>query len=263
MCPILEVKGEACPDLALIILYRKVFIMTDFPQTTNPVAAMLGEQITSGIAAIEEANTVLLAEHDGETGVREIDKELKNYVPSDSNDVADKDQELVKAAAQVEKAKAQFKKAQEAARNLYRTKVLGEEAVSETETEVDVDAVKAQRKLVMEAVTLLKSFAEGNKLPDVAKWANDLSIPQVGRQGSSSVGQKKPRAYVTVDDKTHESFGEAAKALTAILSTDENKVEVTSGDLVSAWDEAGEADTFDYQGHTVKVAKKESARKAA
>ncbi len=234
--------------------------MSDFPQTTDPVAGMLAQQVTDGINAIVEANKVLLAESESGTGLREIDKELKSFVKTDDNDLSDKNQDIVKAVASLEKARVAFKNAQEKARNLYRTEILGEDEVKESENEIDVESVKAKRKLVMEAVTLLKSYAEGNNLPDVVAWSNSIEVPQVGRQGSSTVGQKKPRAYVTVGETTHNSFGEAAKALTTLLSTDDNKVTVTPGDLVSAWDAAG-ADKFEYQGHSVQVTQKE--KKAA
>lgn len=234
--------------------------MTAVPETTDPVAGMLVSKILEGIASVVEANKTLLAADEGAAGVREIDKALKDFIPSETNDVSEKDEEVVKAVKQLESARKAFKTAQEKARNAYRVNILHEEEVEEKESDVDSDAVKAQRKLVMEAVTLLKSYAELNKLPELVKWSNALSVPQVGRQGSSSVGQRKPRAYVTVDDNTHNSFGEAAKALSTLLSTDDNKVEVTSNDLVVAWDEAS-TDSFDFQGHTVRVAEKE--KKAA
>jgi len=233
----------------------------DFPTTSNPVVGILGEEILKGIAAINEANVSLLAKAESETGVREIDKQLKTFVKSDDNDLSDKDPEIVKAVADLQKKQDAFKKAQEAARNLYRTKVLGEEEQAET-SEVDADQVKQQRKLVMESIGVLKTFAEQNSLPEVVSWANTVEVPQVGRQGSSSVGQKKPRAYVTVNGVTHESFGEAAKALSTLLSTEDAKVTVTPGDLVSAWDEAGN-DSFEYEGKPVSVAKKETKRAAA
>lgn len=229
-----------------------------FPQTTNPVVDILGQQILDGIAAINVANETLLADDESETGVRAIDKELKNFRKTDENDVSERDQDIVKAVADMDKKAKAYKDAQEKARNLYRTKVLGEEEKKETESEVDADAVKQQRKLVMESVTVLKTFAEQNSLPEVIAWANNLAVPQVGRAGSSTVGQKKPRARVTVNGTTHESFGEAAKALTTLLTTDDNKVEVTSGDLVSAWD-AANTDEFDFNGQAVRVAKKEKA----
>jgi negative regulator of replication initiation len=238
---------------------------TAFPSVADPVANMLGEQVVNGIAAIVEANETLLASEDSSTGVREIDKALKDYIPSETNDVSEKDKDIVKAVAALEKARKAFKSAQENARNLYRVNVLHEDEV--TESDVDEDAlkeqVKAKRKMVMEAITLLGSYAEGNGLTEVLNWTKNLSVPQVGRQGASTVGQKKPRAYVSVNDKTFESFGEAAKAVTTLLSTDDNKVEVSSPDLVSAWVEAGEKDSFDYQGLTIKVTPKESKAKAA
>lgn len=238
---------------------------TAFPEVSDPVAAMLGDQITSGIQAIVEANEVLLQDESGETGVREIDKELKTYVPSDDNDVSDKDQEIVKAVAKQEKAREAFKNAQAAARNLYRTKVLGVDEVNESD-DADTDSlkeqVKAKRKLVMEAIALLTGYAEMNNLSNVSEWAKTLSVPQVGRQGSSTVGQKKPRAYVSVNGTVHESFGEAAKAVSTLLSTEDNKVEVTSPDLVSAWVEAGEKETFEYNGLTIKVTAKETKKAA-
>lgn len=233
------------------------------PQSTNPVAKMLIDQIVANLSVIDEANKVLLAETEQGSGVREIDKALKDY--KGDND------ELKKAVAKANKAREAAKKAQTDARNLYRTQVLGEEEQTESDEEVDVDEVKNTRKMVMEAVTLLKSFADSNSLEDEKAWANSLQIPQVGRQGSSAVGQKKPRAFVKVADKTHDSFGEAAKDLSDRLSTKDEKgkvteaVEVTSGDLVLAWDEAGGEDgtTFDFRGVSVTVTKKETKKAAA
>lgn len=239
--------------------------MSAFPQVADPVAMMLGEQVTNGIKAIEEANEVLLQDESSETGVREIDKELKTYVPSDTNDVSEKNQEIVKAVAKMEKARKAFKDAQTAARNLYRTEVLGVDEVNESD-DADTDSlketVKAKRKLVMEAITLLTSYADTNNLTEVSNWAKNLAVPQVGRQGSSTVGQKKPRAYVSVNGTTHDSFGEAAKAVSTLLSSDNNKVEVTSPDLVSAWVEAGETETFTYNGLEIKVTAKETKKAA-
>lgn len=229
--------------------------MSSFPQVADPVASMLGNQIEEGIKAIVEANVVLLANDDAATGVREIDKNLKEYKGEDAD--------ILKAVEDLNKKREAFKKAQEKARNLYRVNVLHEDEVSESENDVDTDAVKAKRKLVMEAVTLLSSYAESNGLPEVLEWAKTLSVPQVGRAGSSTVGQKKPRAYVTVNGTTHNSFGEAAKALSVLLSSDDNKVEVTSPELVTAWVEAGEKDSFEFNGYTVTVAEKESKAKAA
>jgi hypothetical protein len=237
--------------------------MSAFPQVADPVASMLGQQIEQGIAAIVEANETLLANEDTSTGVREIDKELKTFLASETNDVSGKDTDIVKAVTSLEKARDAFKKAQEKARNLYRVNVLHEDEV--TESDVDEDAlketVKAKRKLVMEAIALLTGYADMNGLGDVSSWAKTLSVPQVGRQGASTVGQKKPRAYVSVNGTTHESFGEAAKAASTLLSSEDKKVEVTSPDLVTAWVNAGEGESFDYQGLAVKVTPKE--KKAA
>lgn len=239
--------------------------MSAAPQVSDPVAVMLIEQVQNGIKAIEEANEVLLADESSETGVREIDKNLKTFVPSDDNDVSEKDQEIVKAVAKMVKAQEAFKAAQTAARNLYRTKVLGVDEVNET-ADADADSlketVKAKRKLVMEAVTLLTSYADNNGLAEVSSWAKTLSVPQVGRQGSSTVGQKKPRAYVSVNGTTHDSFGEAAKAVSTLLSSDDNKVEVTSPDLVTAWVEAGESESFEFQGLSIKVTEKKKEKAA-
>lgn len=239
--------------------------MSAVPSVADPVAVMLIEQVQNGIKAIEEANEVLLADESSETGVREIDKNLKTFVPADDNDVSDKDQEIVKAVAKMQKAQQAFKDAQAAARNLYRTKVLGVDEVNEA-ADADTDSlketVKAKRKLVMEAVTLLTSYADNNGLAEVSSWAKTLSVPQVGRQGSSTVGQKKPRAYVSVNGTTHDSFGEAAKAVSTLLSSDDNKVEVTSPDLVTAWVEAGEAESFEFQGLSIKVTEKKKEKAA-
>lgn len=230
--------------------------MSAFPQVADPVASMLGTQIEEGIAAIVTANETLLASEDAGTGVREIDKALKDY--------KGEDEELKKAVEQLEKARASLKKIQEKARNLYRVNVLKEDEV--TESDVDEDALKettkAKRKLVMEAVTLLKSYADSNGLSEVSSWADSLAIPQVGRQGASTVGAKKPRAYVTVNGTTHDSFGEAAKAVSTLLSSDDNKVEVSSPDLVNAWVEAGEGETFTFNGLEVKVTPKETKKAA-
>ena len=105
--------------------------VTEFPKTTNPVVGILGEEIAKGIQAINDANVTLLATAESETGVREIDKELKSYVKTDDNDVSDKDQDLVKAVADLHNKQAAIKAAQEKARKLYRTNLLNEEEVAE------------------------------------------------------------------------------------------------------------------------------------
>lgn len=210
----------------------------------DDITRMLAKQIADGVSAINEGNLILLAEDEGGAKVRDIDKAFK--------DEKVEDKEAVKYWNAAEKARKAYREALEAARNAYRVNVLGEEAVSE-EPEVDKDALKEQRKLVMEALSLLKTYAGANGKKDVVAWADSLEIPQVGRQGTSNVGQKKPRAYVSVSGTVHESFGEAAKAASVLLSTEDNKVNVSSGDLVSAWSAANEAETFEFQGLEVKV----------
>lgn len=221
----------------------------------DDVTLLLATTIENGVAEINKANEVLLAEESG-TGVREIDKALK-----ENSDNDDFDAEAKKFWAAAEKARQSYKDALEKARNAYRKNVLNEEAVETVE--VDKDAVKEQRKMVMEAVNLLKTYAGANGKKDVVAWVESLSIPQVGRQGTSNVGQKKPRAYVSVNGTRHDSFGEAAKAASEILSTEDNKVTVSSGDLVAAWDAAGEAESFEFQGLAVTVEAKNKTAAAA
>lgn len=217
--------------------------MAEATLSHDDVTRMLATQIESGIAEINSANEVLLAEDSSGTGVREIDKALKDGV---------EDKDTASAWEKAEKAREKYKELLESARNLYRTNVLGEEEVAPSE-EIDKDEVKTRRKMVMEAVGLLKTYAVANGKKDVAAWADSLEIPQVGRQGTSVVGQKKPRAYVSVNGTTHDSFGEAAKAASLELSKGDEKVTVSSGDLVSAWDAAGEAESFDFRGLTIGV----------
>lgn len=221
----------------------------------DDVTLLLATTIENGVAEINKANEVLLAEESG-TGVREIDKALK-----ENSDNDDFDAEAKKFWVAAEKARQSYKDALEKARNAYRKNVLNEEAVETVE--VDKDAVKEQRKMVMEAVNLLKTYAGANGKKDVVAWVESLSIPQVGRQGTSNVGQKKPRAYVSVNGTRHDSFGEAAKAASEILSTEDNKVTVSSGDLVAAWDAAGEAESFEFQGLAVTVEAKNKTAAAA
>lgn len=216
----------------------------------DAVTKVLFDQINEGIAKINEANVTLLAEEESGAGLREIDKALKEGSHENENVSA--------AFAKAEELRKAFKDSLEAARNLYRTEVLKEEAKAPS-AEVDKEAIKQDRKLVMEAVNLLKTYGGANGKKDVVKWAENLSIPQVGRQGSSVVGQKKPRAYVSVNGTVHNTFGEAATAASVLLSTDENTVSVTSGDLVGAWSANGEKDEFDFQGLKIKVTAKEKA----
>lgn len=229
-------------------------------EVSDPIASLLVKEIEKGINAINEANEVLLAAEDSATGVREIDKALKGFVASDSNDVSELDADVVKAVAAMVKAQTAFKNAQEKARNTYRTNVLGVEEVSENESDVDEAAVKEQRKVTMQSITLLGSIAESNGFAEVLEWLKHLEVPQVGRAGTSVVGAKKPRAYVSVSGTTHNTFGEAAKAISALLSTENNKVEVTSPELTSAWVDSGQKDVFEFQGLEVKVTPKESKK---
>lgn len=210
----------------------------------DAVTQLLFDQINDGIEKINKANEVLLAEEEAGAGLREIDKALKENKHENEN--------VSTLWKNAEELREQFKKALDEARNAYRTEVLKEEAKAPT-AEVDKDSVKEQRKITMEAVNLIKSYATANGKTDVVAWAEALSIPQVGRQGSSVVGQKKPRAYVSVNGTRHDSFGEAAKAASVLLSSEDNKVTVSSGDLVSAWSENNEATSFDYNGLTVEV----------
>lgn len=210
----------------------------------DAVTQLLFDQINDGIEKINKANEVLLAEEEAGAGLREIDKALKENKHENEN--------VSTLWKNAEELREQFKKALDEARNAYRTEVLKEEAKAPT-AEVDKDSVKEQRKITMEAVNLIKSYATANGKTDVVAWAEALSIPQVGRQGSSVVGQKKPRAYVSVNGTRHDSFGEAAKAASVLLSSEDNKVTVSSGDLVSAWSENNEATSFDYNGLAVEV----------
>lgn len=229
----------------------------------DAVTQLLFEQIVSGIKAINVANETLLAEEEAGAGLREIDTALKALVKDGVNEdgkVTDTENEkVIKAYLAAQKANKAYKDAVTAARNAYRTDVLKEEAKEVSENDVDKDAVKEQRSIVMQSVDLIKSYAGANGKKDIVTWAETLEIPQVGRKGTSVVGQKKPRAYVSVNGTRHDSFGEAAKAAVTILSTDDNKVNVSSGDLVSAWTENGEANEFEYQGLKVKVDLKQKA----
>lgn len=219
----------------------------------DDVTRMLATQVSQGIDKIDEANKILLAE-DGGTGDRDIDKLFKD------GKVEDKD--AAKAWAAAEKLREQYRENLVKARNLYRTNVLGEE--EKADSEVDKDAVKEIRKMVMASLSLIKDFANANGLSEVSTWADGISVPQVGRQGSSGVsGAKKPRARVTFNGNTYDSFGEAAKALSTSLSTDDNKVNVGSSDLVQAWSDAGETETFTYMDVSFKVTPKNQDKPAA
>lgn len=213
------------------------------------VTKVLFDQITAGIAEIEKANLVLLAEEEQGAGVRDIDKALKEN--------KHENKKVSSAWEKAEAARKAYKEAVTAARNLYRTEVLHEEAKEETENDVDKEAVKETRGLVMKSIDLLQTYAHANGKKDLVEWANSLSVPQVGRKGESVVGQKKPRAQVKVGDNLYDSFGEAAKQVSTELSKNGTKVNYVSGDLVSAWEAAGGKPTFDFHGVTLTVIPKE------
>lgn len=208
---------------------------------TDPVGAVTYRTIVNGLAEIAAANEVLL-ESDDKTKVTDIDKALKekDKLPKNIKELVEK----------LEKARESFKKAQEAARNTYRVEVLKEEAT--VDHDIDKDAVVESRKLVMESLKFLKLYADAQKKTSFSEWADKVSVPQVGRQGSSSAGAKKPRVYVKVDDTVYDSFTLAA----AGLSTKEKKV--TASELAEAWNTAngGQEGGFEFGGHTIVITNK-------
>lgn len=209
----------------------------------DPVTGMLADQVEKGIAEIVAANEILLNSESSETGVRAITTLFKEGKVEDEASVKAWEK-AVKAAETAAKLKSE-------ALNLYRVNVIGEEA--QDDSEIDKDAVKEQRKTVMASLALMKNFAVGNNLADVIAWADSVSVPQVGRNGASGVGgTKKPRAYVSFNGTTHESFGEAAKAFSSI----EGNATVTSQDLVQAWSDNGEQETFKFGDTEFKVTAK-------
>lgn len=217
----------------------------------DPITQMLAEQILDGISKIEAANEVLLDESG--TGDREIDKAFKEGEVENKKAVA--------AWEKAEAARAQYRELLANARNLYRTEVLQEDA--REEVEVDKDQLKEIRKFVLDALSTVKTYATANNKSDVVKWANDVEVPQVGRQGTSSLGVKRPRAHVSFDGKMFDSFGEAAKAYSEAYSTEDNKVSVGSADLVQAWSDANEAETFAFNGTEFTVTPKQKKSEAA
>lgn len=217
---------------------------------------LLTQQIVQGIQQIEEANKVLLESEAG-TPLREIDSQLKSYSKANDNDVSELDPEIVKAVENMENKREAFKKAQNEARNLYRTNVLEEDA--QEEPDVDKDALHQSRKMVMEAVNLIKSYGASNGKNEFVQWAQHLEIPQVGRKGSAILGQKKPRAWVSVDGETKDSFGEAVKYLVETENKNrdkDNQISLTAGDLTTAWIDANEPSEFEFMGHTIGVQEK-------
>lgn len=211
----------------------------------NPVTKMLADTIEQGIADINSANETLLTEETG-TKVSEIDKAFKA-------DDAEKNIPAPAFAAWkvAQEAYEAYRKSVDEARNIYRVEVLKEEpksSVSEDEKELK-ETTAAKRKVVMDSITLLVGLAKGNGMNDVAAWAESLSVPQVGRKGTSTVGQKKPRVFVKVDDGTvYDSFTLAAAA----ISTKDKKF--TASDLSEAWNENGGAEgEFKYADHVFAV----------
>lgn len=200
----------------------------------DPIGKVTLATISEGLEKINEANKVLLESEDGRTKVADIDKALKEKDKLPKN--------LQKLAEAVESAKEALKSAQTNARNTYRTEVLKEEAKDDKdETELKETAQDA-RKMVLEAVKFLGAYAEAHKKSDFQKWASQLSVPQVGRQGSSTAGAKKPRVYVKVDEVVHGSFSEAAAAISS------KKQKVVASELAEAWNSAtgGQEGSFEF-----------------
>lgn len=194
----------------------------------DDVTRLLATQIDNGIAQINKVNDVLLADETG-TPLREIDKALKEVLGDDS-DAPENIKVAAKASAEAYEA---YRAAVDNARNLYRTEVLQEEAKVSSVSDEDKENAKEVRKLVMDAISFLKTYATGNNKTDIVAWADSLAIPQVGRQGTSTVGAKKPRVYVKVNETVYDSFSQAALA----LSSKDNKI--TAGNLAEAWHAAG------------------------
>lgn len=200
----------------------------------DPIGQVTLATITEGLEKIAAANEVLLDSDDGRTKVADIDKALK-----DRDKLPKKLQGL---AEKVEQARKLLKDAQTEARNTYRTEVLKEEPKDDSDEAEIKEAAQEARKMVMEAVKFLSVYAEAQKKTEFAEWASRLSVPQVGRQGSSSAGAKKPRVYVKVDDNVHGSFSEAAAAISS------KKQKVTASELAEVWNAAtgGQEGSFEF-----------------
>lgn len=219
----------------------------------DPIGKVTLATIQEGLQKIATANETLLESDDGRTKVADIDKALK--------DKENLPAEIRKLAEKVEQMKEDLKKAQAEARNTYRTKVLKEEAKDDKDESELKEAAQDARKMVLEAVKFLGAYAEAHKKTDFQKWASTLSVPQVGRQGSSTAGAKKPRVYVKVDDVVHGSFSEAAAAMTS------KKQKVNASELAEAWNTAtgGQEGSFEFSAkndddavvtHTLVITKK-------
>jgi hypothetical protein len=195
-------------------------------KSKDAVVSTLVSQIVAGIDEIAKGNEVLLADESG-TPVREIDKVLKDK----DSDIPEHVRALWNEAQEAYK---KYRESVEAARNGFRTEVLGEDAkAASTLSDEEKESLKETRGLVMGSLGFLETYANGNNLGDVLEWVKSVSVPQVGRQGSSTVGAKKPRVFVKNGETVYGSFTEAA----AGLSSKDNKV--TAADLAQAWNDAG------------------------
>lgn len=207
--------------------------MTTPPKSPDDLTKKLVEQVATAYKEITEANEAVA--QDSGTGDSEVSRQLKSYTGDD--------QEIIAASKKATEARAALKSLNDTVRNLYRTKVLNEDPQnSATLSDEDESRLRNDRKLAMSSLTLLQQYAERRQYDDVAKWANSLAFPQVGSKGTSTVGQKKPRAYVKVDGTSHGSFGPAAKSLNVSVS-----------DLVSAYTDADEAEIFTFNDHKIEV----------
>lgn len=219
---------------------------------TDPVARMIEQQVLVGIDEINRINEILMQEETG-TSVRDIDKALKAEAEKENSDL---DATTLKAFKDAQEAYTSYRELVEQARNSYRKNVLGEEEKSTATVDEDEKAhAQEVRKAITDAVKFLHSYAVGNGIKEVQDWANSVEVPGVGRKGTSTVGQKKPRVFVFIDDSETPvgSLTEAAKE----VSDKDNKV--TAGDLAAAWNEAtgGEDGEFKFGDHTFRtVAKK-------
>jgi hypothetical protein len=218
---------------------------------TDPVARMIEKNVLTGIDEINKINSVLLAEESG-TPVRDIDKALKAEAEKENSDL---DAQTLADYREAQAAYATYRTLVENSRNAYRKNVLGEEEKSEGSVS-DEDKTRAQevRKTVNDAVKFVLSYAQGNGNADVLAWAQSVEVPQVGRQGTSSVGQTKPRVFVFIDgsDTPENSLTDAAKK----LSDKDNKV--VAGDLAKAWNTAngGVEGEFKFGEHVLRVTAK-------
>lgn len=223
----------------------------------DAVTQLIVGQIEAGLTKIHEANTILLADDsDGTTSVREIDKVLKADA---EKEVSEFPERVSKAWAEAQAAYITSREKLDAARNIYRTEVLGEEPVSVSEIDKnDLEELKELRKAVMESLSFLKTYATANNKADFVEWAESVEVPQIGRKGTSTVtGAKKPRVYVKFNDTTYDSFTQAAAALSS------KEAKVTAGDLAEAWADAGSGDSFTFADVTVNVVPKPKRSEAA